>query len=95
MNDEKMFDVIRQAARENGVFDLVRVTIFKGHRLDVDEHPREVTISVRDSGEAADPNRWYVLVTDEDGRSVGGERATELEAAIQTTPWSKLDEPLA
>ena len=95
MNDEEMFDVIRQAARENDVFDLVRVTTFRGQRLGIHEHPREVTISVRDSGDAADPNRWYVLVTDEDGRSVGGERATELEAAIQSTHWTRLDEPLA
>ena len=95
MNDEEMFDVIRQAARENDVFDLVRVTTFKGHRLGIHEHPRELTISVCDSGDAADPNRWYVLVTDEDGRSVGGERATELEAAIQSTHWTRLDEPLA
>ena len=95
MNDEDMFDVIQQAARENGVFDLVRVTTFKGHRLDDHEHPREVTISVRDSGEAADPNRWFVLVTDEDGRSIGGDRATTLETAIQTTQWSRLDEPSA
>ena len=95
MNDKKMLDVVRQAARENGVFELVRVTTFKGLRLDVHDHPREITITVRDSGEAADPNRWYVLVTSEDGRSVSGERATEIEAAIQTIPWSELDARLA
>ncbi|HEY5170331.1 MAG TPA: hypothetical protein VIK54_01260 [Acidimicrobiia bacterium] len=91
MSDDKVFDAVREAAGANGVFDLAQITTFTGHRLGDHVHPREVTISVRDSGNVADPGRWSVLVTDEDGRVAGGKNETELRSALDTMQWSLLD----
>ena len=90
MSDDT-FDAVRDVAGANGVFDLAQITTFTGSRPGDHAHPREITISVRDSGNVADPGRWSVLVTDEDGRVAAGKRETELRVALETTQWSLLD----
>lgn len=83
--------IIRRLEEDAGMFEIVKVTTFRGYRKNKAGENIEITVKVLDAGEDAGAARYAVEAYSEDGKEAGGNEAETLEEAIPIAHWNKLD----
>jgi hypothetical protein len=86
METAELLTQIKEAARLSEAF---RVTTVRGYRTDAQGRLWEITVEIRDRGEPS-AARYYVIATDDEGRTATGSPAESLPAALAKVPWSEL-----
>jgi hypothetical protein len=89
--DDTPDDLLDRLSNASGCFELAREYTYVGYREHPTAGPREVRITVRDSGRADHQVRWSVSAVDEDGRAAAGNAGPTLDVVIATVHWSDLD----
>ena len=82
-------ELLRQVKEAAGLSEAFELTTVRGYRTDAQGRLWEITVEIRDRGEAS-AARYYVIATDDEGRTTTGSPAESLPAALATVMWSEL-----